>query len=223
MASLALALVSAGSARSEEILIGRSTSVSRTRPDWRTFLSGDMRELTSHSESTTEFDPDTKPVSIAGITLDVRGQSPIHSEATTRAVARRGDPEWGMVRLESVSTTADGQVIKTQYSLKLPSPDAPIVIGPVGGGEMSLPPRVQAVAGKELVFRSAPRLTEIRALLVAPTFDDLLAGSELREVRVPGTRVETGSMRVLASDGTAIGYYAGDVRVLRNEEYVSQK
>jgi len=213
----------AAPAPSGETLLGRSTSVTRNTPDWKSFFNGEMREVVTRAQTVTEYDADTSPVSIEGVTIDVRGQSPIHTDATVRTIARKGDPEFGTVRLESVSTTAAGEVVKTAYSFKQGSPDAAIAVGPLAGGEMSLPPREQVIGGRTFVVRSVSRITKITALLVAPSFEDLLAGREVHEVRERGAHVESGSMRVLSADGTLLGYYAGDLRVSRGEDHVSPK
>ena len=119
------------------------------------------------------------------------------------------------------STTAGGIVDETTFSFKLRQPQPPIVVGPMDGQEIEVPARERVIAGKTFTIRSTSRATAIDAIMVAPTIEDLIAGASIREVAEPGTRLVEGSMRVVGPDDTPIGYYAGDVRTARNEDFAT--
>src|SRR5262249_29202773 len=150
------------------------------------------------------------PVEVGGVPFDLVRTSPVKSETTTRTVGRPGDPEVGTTWIDSVSRTADGQVVRTSYSLRQPQP-GPVVIGPTDTGiEMRPPARELEIGGKRFRMTSVSRTVSIDSLLVVPTFADLLSGATPRDVRDPGARVEEGSLRVVSPSGEAIGFYAGD-------------
>jgi hypothetical protein len=207
-------------ARSAETRIGRSVSHNRTVYDWKRYFEGDWRDVLGRVESTTTYAPsDNPPVEVAGVPFDVVRSSPVKTESTTRTIARPGDAEVGTTWIESVSRTADGQVVRTSFSLRQPRPE-PIAIGPTDTGmEVRPPPREVEIGGKRFRVSSVSRTVSIDALLVVPTFADLLAGSAPRELRDPGARVETGSLRVVSASGEAIGFYAGDERTSRGEDF----
>lgn len=214
----------AGAHAGEEVLAGRSISTTTTIHDWQPFFGGDMRELVGHASTTTYQDAEaTQPVTVAGIKLDLVALSPVYTESLVRTITRQGDPDVGLIRVESISTTSRGEVTRTSFTLRQRSLDEPIVIGPLKGIEVTPPPREQVIAGKTLVFRSVTRNKEISALMITPTFEDLLAGRNIREIREPGARLESGSLRVLAPDGRPIGFFAGDVRIAHGEDYVRAK
>jgi hypothetical protein len=221
MLCLAIAL-SVRPASGEEVRAGSNVSSTTQLSEWARFFGTDMRELETQAYSTTYYDPaTTRPVVIDGVTIDLVAASPVETEAKIRTITRQGDPEFGTIRVESVSTTGRGDVVKLDYTLGQRSLDAPIVVGPLDGLEVTPPAHREVVGGKTFVFRSVSRNTEIAALLVAPSFEDLLAKRNLREVRERGARLETGSLRVLSADGKPVGYFAGDVRIAHGEDYVS--
>jgi hypothetical protein len=221
---VALGACAASATEPPGTLAGRSSSTTRSLSDWKGYFASDMGELRSRAETTTLYAPEANhPVKVAGVEFDLRAQSPIHTETLARVVTRQGDPELATVHIEATSTTAQGQVIKTSFSFKEPSYGAPIAVGKFDGTEMSWPTREAVVQGKTFVFHPVTHTTEITALLVAPTFEDLLAQKNLREAREPGTRLESGSLRVLGPDGAPLGFFAGDVRMASGEDYVAPK
>src|SRR5262249_49409532 len=151
-----------------------------------------MRELASHAETTTTYDAkDNAPVTVGGVAFDVASRSPVTTRSTIHTVTRRGDPDFGSIRIETTSTTAKGEVVETAFAVKQSS-DAPLAVGPieaVEAVETRPPPREITVAGKTALVSSASRTVEIQALLVAPTFEDLLAGRAIRAVSERGTHL----------------------------------
>ena len=207
--------------RAEEIPFGWSVSSTTTLSQWRDFFNSDLRELRSRAYSTTYYDDErTKPVSLAGVSLDARSASPVYTDATIRTVVLPGDPEYGTIRVESASTTARGRLVKSNFTLQEKSLDAPIVVGPLEGIAVTPPPHEEIIEGKRFVFRTVSRTAEVVAILVAPTFEDLLLGRNIQEIRTPGTRLEAGSLRVLSPEGQPNGFFAGDVRIAYGEDYV---
>ncbi|HZR81760.1 MAG TPA: hypothetical protein VFD92_11730 [Candidatus Binatia bacterium] len=218
------AAVAVPRAVAEEVLYAHSVSTSRTLVDWRSYFSGDMRELTTRSESTTVYDrKDNPPVRVGGVDLDPTRASPIESTSSVRYVARASDPDFGTIRVESHARTATGDVIDVGYSFKEPQPRPPLAVGPIDGQEIAIPPREQRIGGRTLVFRATTRTVAIDAILVAPSFLELIAGGQVREVRDPGAHMAEGSLRVVSATGEAIGYYAGDIRTSHGTEWVAPR
>jgi hypothetical protein len=202
------------------VRIGRNVSHNRTVYDWKRYFEGDWRDVWGRVESTTTYArAENPPVEVGGVPFDAVRASPVKTEGTTRTVARPGDPGVGTTQIESVSTTADGQVFRQSFSLRQPRPE-PIVIGPSDTGiEIRPPDRELDIAGKRFRLSSVSRTVSIDAILVVDTFADLLAGRTPREVRAPGTRVETGSLRVVSAGGEPVGYFAGDERTSHGEDF----
>jgi hypothetical protein len=219
VAALAL-LVAATGALAGQVQIGRNVSHSRTSYDWKRYFEGSWREVYGRVETTTTYDPADNPiVEVEGVPFALVRSSPVTTQTTTRTVARPGDPEVGTTSIDSVSKTADGFEVKTSFSLRQARPE-PIAIGPTDTGiEVRPPPREVEAGGKRFRVSSVSRTVSIDALFVVPTFADLLAGGASREVREPGTKVETGSLRVVSPTGEAIGFYAGDERTARGEDF----
>jgi hypothetical protein len=217
--ALALLLV-ASAARADEVRIGRGVSESRVLYDWKGYFEGAWREVHGRIESTTTYAPADNPVvEVGGVPFAVVRSSPIATESRSRTVARPGDPEVGTTRIDSVSKTADGQVVRTSHSLRQARPE-PIVVGPSDTGiEVRPPPRELEAGGKRFRVSNVSRTVSIDAILVVPTFAELLGGGAPREVREPGTRVESGSLRVVSPSGEALGFYAGDVRTSHGEDF----
>lgn len=220
---IAAALLTARCAAAQEVRIGVGVSTTRSTTDWSAFFSGDMREMVTRSESTTVYDPaDNPPKRVAGVDFDVASASPVASSAVTRYVALPSDPDYDTVSVDAESTTANGAVEETSFSFKLGGPQR-VVVGPMSGPEIDVPGHERVIAGKTFAFRSTSRTTAIDAILVAPTYDDLLAGREIREVREPGARLVPGSIRVAGPDGEPLGFYAGDLRTARNESFTTPR
>lgn len=208
-----LCCVSVTEARAEEIVVGRGTSTSRSSTDWKSYFHSDMKKLTTTSDTTTVFERSgNAPVVVSGVTFDLAASSPIHSKSVARSVALPQDPDFGTVELETTSVDAHGVETKVNFVLRDKNLMLPIVVGPMEGAVIRPPEHEQTIDGKSFVISSKTRTVEVMALIVAPTFEDLLAGTNLRDVAEPGTRIEKGTMRVLSAGGDAIGFYAGDLR-----------
>jgi hypothetical protein len=202
-----------GDACAEEVVVGRGTSTSRSATDWKGYFHSDMKTLTTTAETTTVFDRAGNPtVTVGGVPFDLAATSPIQSKSIARSVALPQDPEYGKVEIETTSVDAHGVETKVSFVLRDKSMMVPIVVGPLEGAIIRPPAHEQTVAGKTFVVSSQTRTVEVLALIVAPTFEDLLARTKLRDVTEPGTRIEKGTMRVLSASGEAIGFYAGDLR-----------
>ena len=200
-------------ARAEEIVIGRGTSTSRSSTDWKSYFHSDMKKLTTTADTTTVFERGgNAPVVVSGVTFDLAASSPIQSKSVARSVALPQDPEFGTIEIETTSLDARGVETKVSFVLRDKNLMVPIVVGPMEGAIIRPPEREQTIDGKTFVISSQTRTVEVLALIVAPTFEDLLAGTNLRDVSEPGTRIEKGTMRVLSASGDAIGFYAGDLR-----------
>lgn len=215
--SLLLCLLAAGvgvvDAAAEEIVVGRGTSTTRTSTDWKGYFNGDMRKLTTHAETTTVFDAASNaPVTVNGVPFDLPSTSPIKTSSTAHSVARPQDPDFGSVDVESRSVDAQGHEIRASFVLRDKNLMTPIAIGPMEGASVRPPEREETVAGKKFAISSSTRTVQVIAIIVAPSFEDLLAGRNLRDVTEVGTQLEKGTIRVLSPKGEAIGFYAGDVR-----------
>lgn len=210
--SLLLCLI-APAAGAEGIVVGRGTSTTRTSTDWKSYFSSDMKKLTTVADTTTVFDAaGNPPVTVNGVRFDMPATSPIKTRSTARTVALPQDPEFGAVEVESTSVDARGTEVRTSFVLRDKSLMTPIVVGPMEGAVVKPPERDEKIDGKTFAIASSTRTVEVLAIIVAPTFEDLLAARDLREVKEPGTRLEKGTMRVLSASGAPIGFYAGDVR-----------
>ena len=225
--ALAWLLASASaSADAQEVHYGRSASTTRSIIDWKGYFSGDMRELITRSETTTVYDPkDNPPVRVGGVDLDPTRSSPVESTSVARYVALPGDPDYGTIRVETRARTATGEVVDSAFQFKERMPRPPLAVGPMDGQEIEIPGRDQQIGGRSFSFRSTSRTVEIAALLVAPSFEDLIAGRNVREVRDPGARLVEGSLRVVGPGpgGEMLGYLAGDVRLSRGVERVTAR
>jgi hypothetical protein len=211
-------------ARAEEIVVGRGVSTSRSSTDWKGYFRGDMKKLTTTAETTTVFDRGANPpVTVSGVTFDLPATSPIKSKSVARSVALPQDPEYGTVEVDTTSVDARGVETKVNFILRDKNLMVPIVVGPMEGAIIRPPEHEQTVDGKTFVVSSKTRTVEVVALIVAPTFEDLLAGAKLHDVSEPGTRIEKGTMRVLSAAGEAIGFYAGDVRRADVVQFVSPR
>lgn len=196
-----------------EVVVGRGTSVTRSTTDWKSYFNSDMKKLTTHAATTTTFERGANdPVRVSGVPFDLAAASPIETKSVARTVARPTDPDFGSVEVESTSVDARGEEVRASFVLRDKSLMTPIVVGPMEGAGVRPPPREQTISGKLFVISSSTRTVEVEAIVVAPTFEDLIAARNLRDVTEPGTRLEKGTMRVLSPTGDAIGFYAGDVR-----------
>jgi hypothetical protein len=224
LASLAIVWLLSGVAGAQEVEFGRSVSTSRSLIDWKGYFSGDMRNLITHTETTTVYEAkDNPPVRVGGIDLDPTRSSPVESTSVARYFAVPGDPEYGTIRVETRAHTATGETVDTAFQFKERTPRPPLAVGPMDGQEIEIPAREQQIAGRSFSFRSTSRTVEITALLVAPSFEDLIAGRNVREVREPGARLVEGSLRVVGPGGEVIGYLAGDVRIAHGVERVTAR
>lgn len=196
-----------------EIVVGRGTSTTRSSTDWKSYFNSDMKKLTTNADTTTVFERGANdPVTVNGVPFDLAGASPIKTRSVARSVALPTDPDFGAVEVESTSIDAHGEEIRASFVLRDKSLMTPIVVGPMEGASVRPPPREQTIDGKTFAISSSTRTVEVKAIVVAPTFEDLLATRNLRDVTEPGTRIEKGTIRVLSPAGDAIGFYAGDVR-----------
>lgn len=210
---LVVCALAAAPAHAEEIVVGRGTSTTRSSTDWKGYFNSDMKKLTTSSETTTVFErASNAPVTVSGVEFDLAATSPIKSKSVARTIALPQDPDYGTVEVETTSVDAKGVETKVSFVLRDKNLMQPIVVGPMEGAIVRPPNREQTIDGKTFVISSKTRTVEVMALVVAPSFEDLLAGRNLREVSDPGTRIEKGTMRVLSASGEAIGFYAGDVR-----------
>jgi hypothetical protein len=208
----------------EAVPVGKYVSTTRAQGDWRGYFQSDLRELRMEARTETRFEPSGKPpVQVDGVAFDMEGSSPIVTESTTWSVVRPGDPDLGQTRVASKSRTATGETFEVRYTLTNEAMDSPLAVGPFRGKAIEPPPTEQVREGKTFELSSLTRTTEIVALLVAPTFEDLVAGHGIREVREAGTRLESGSLRVLDPSGKVVGFYAGDIRKARGEQLVRRK
>ena len=224
LALLVLCVAGAASVRAEEVVVGRGTSTTRTTTDWKGYFNGDMRKLTTHADTTTVFERGANdPVTVGGVPFDLAAVSPIKTRSVARSVARPNDPDFGAVEVESVSVDARGDEVKTSFVLRDPALMSPIRVGRMEGASVRPPAREQTIGGKAFAISSSTRTVEVMAILVAPTFDDLLASRGIREVSEPGTHLEKGTMRVLSPSGEPIGFYAGDVRRGDVVQFVEQR
>ena len=200
-------------AGADEIVVGRGTSTTRTSTDWKSYFNSDMKKLTTHAQTTTTFERGASdPVTVGGVPFDLAASSPIKTASVARTVARPTDPDFGSVEVESTSIDARGDEIRASFVLRDKSLMTPIVVGPMEGASIRPPARDQLIAGKTFAMSSSTRTVEVLAIVVAPSFEDLLAARNLRDVTERGTRLEKGTMRVLSPSGDPIGFYAGDVR-----------
>ena len=223
MVLIAAAIATARVAGAQEVRIGVGVSTTRSTIDWNAFFSGDMRVVVTRSESTTVYDPaDNPPTPVAGIDFDVASASPVRSTAVTRYVSLPSDPDFDTVTVDAESTTANGVVEETSFSFKLGGPQ-PVVVGPVNGPDTDVPGHQRVIGGKTFDFRSTSHATSIDAILVAPTYEDLIAGRDVREARAPGTRLVPGTLRVAGPDGEPLGFYAGDLRTARSESFATPR
>ena len=210
---LLLCLLVVRTAGAEEIVVGRGTSTTRTSTDWKGYFNGDMRMLTTHAETTTEFAAaGNAPVTVNGVTFDLPATSPIRTTSVARNIARPQDPEFGTVQVESNTVDAKGHEIRASFVLRDKNLMTPITVGPMEGASIRPPAREEVVDGKKFAISSSTRTVQVSAIIVAPTFDDLLASRNLRDVSEAGTQIEKGTIRVLSPKGEPIGFYAGDVR-----------
>lgn len=210
---LVLCVVSASSARADEIVVGRGTSTTRSTTDWKGYFNSDMKKLTTHADTTTSFERGPNdPIVVNGVPFDLAAASPIKTKSVARTVARPTDPDFGSVEVESTSLDARGQEVRASFVLRDKSLMTPIVVGPMEGASVRPPAREETIDGKTFAISSSTRTSEVLAIVVAPTFEDLIAARNLRDVTEPGTRLEKGTMRVLSPSGEAIGFYAGDLR-----------
>lgn len=210
---LLLAAVAVGEAAAEDIVVGRGTSTTRTSTDWKGYFNSDMKKLVTHADTTTVFERSANdPVTVSGVRFDLAAASPIKTKSIARTVARPQDPDFGSVEVESTSIDAHGQEVRTSFVLRDQSLMTPIVVGPMEGSSVRPPSREETIEGKTFSVSSSTRTVDVIAIIVAPSFEDLLAARSLREISEPGTRIEKGTMRVLAPSGEPIGFYAGDVR-----------
>jgi len=132
-------------------------------------------------------------------------------------------PKDAAVEVTTDSVDARGEKVHVGFVLRDKSLMVPIVVGPMEGALIRPPAREQTIEGKTFAITSATRTTEVMAILVAPTFEDLLARRDVREGSEPGTRIEQGTMRVLSPRGEPIGFYAGDVRRADVVQYVEPR
>jgi len=210
---LLLGIVAVSSARADEIVVGRGTSTTRSSTDWKGYFNSDMRKLTTHADTTTSFERGANdPIVVNGVPFDLAAASPIKSKSVARTVARPTDPDFGSVEVESTSLDARGQEVRASFVLREKSLMTPIVVGPMEGASIRPPAREETIDGKAFAISSSTRTSEVLAIVVAPTFEDLIAARNLRDVTEPGTKLEKGTMRVLSASGEPIGFYAGDVR-----------
>ncbi len=208
-----LCVVVVGPASAEEIVVGRGTSTTRTATDWKGYFNGDMRTLTTHADTTTAFAAaGNDPVTVSGVTFDLASTSPIRTTSVARNIARPQDPEFGTVEIESKSTDAKGHEVRASFVLRDKNLMTPIAVGPMEGATIRPPAREEVVDGKKFAVSSSTRTVQVIAIIVAPSFDDLLASRNLRDVPDAGTQLEKGTIRVLSAKGEPIGFYAGDVR-----------
>jgi hypothetical protein len=220
---IAAAITTARVAGAQEVRIGVGVSTTRNTIDWSAFFSGGMREVITRSQTTTVYDPaDNPPTPVAGVDFDVASASPVKSTAVTRYVPLPSDPDFDTVSVDAESTTANGVVEETSFSFKLGGPQ-PVVVGPMNGPDTDVPGHQRVIGGKTFDFRSTSHGTAIDAILVAPTYEDLIAGREIREAREPGTRLVQGSMQVAGPSGEPVGFYAGDLRTARNESFTTPR
>lgn len=212
-ALLLLLCLLAPAAYADEIVVGRGTSTTRTSTDWKGYFNGDMRKLTTHAATTTVFDAaGNAPVMVNGVRFDLPATSPIRTQSTAHTVARPQDPDFGAVEIESTSVDATGHEVRASFVLRDKSLMTPIAVGPMEGASVRPPEREETVDGKKFAISSSTRTVQVVAIIVAPSFEDLLAARDLREVSEVGTQLEKGTMRVLSPKGEPIGFYAGDVR-----------
>jgi len=217
---LAGALLVGTPAHAADVRVGRSVATSRTVCDWKAYFAGDMRELTSHSEMESVYEPAANPpVKVDGVEFDMARESPIRTKSVARSVARPGDPDFGTIHTENTSTTATGEVIATAFSFREREPRPPLAVGPFDGQAIRLPGRERTVDGRRFTLYSTSRTTAILAILIAPDFAHLLRGEGISETREPGARLEDGSLRVVSADGRELGFYAGDVRRVEGEDF----
>lgn len=213
MLSLLLCPLAVHDAAAEGIVIGRGTSTTRTSTDWKGYFNGDMRKLTTHADTTTVFDAAANaPVTVNGVPFDLPSTSPIETKSIAQTVARPQDPDFGAVEVQSSSVDAKGNQVKASFVLRDKSLMTPIAVGPMEGAMVRPPEREETVAGKKFAISSSTRTVQVMAIIVAPSFEDLLAARNLHDVTEPGTQLEKGTMRVLTPQGEPIGFYAGDVR-----------
>jgi len=206
-----------------EVPVGRGTSATRNQPDWKSYFNGDLRTLTMHSETRTVFPAGDNPrVDVGGVEFDIASWSPMQTKTVSRVTTRATDPDFGAILVESESKDALGRESKDSFTLRDKSLMVPIVVGPMVGTDITSS-REMTVDGKTFVLRSVSRTVSVDAILVAPTFEDLLAKRGVREVTELGTRTEAGTMRVLAPSGAPIGFFAGDVRRIAVELYAAPK
>lgn len=220
---IVLVLALAGEADAAEVLVGRGTSMTRNEMDWKSYFNGDLRTLSTHAETRTVFEArDNPPVEVDGVRFEVASWSPMHTKSIARVTTRATDPDFGAIRIESVSKDARGQEVVDRFTLRDKSLMAPIVVGPMKGADIETSREI-TLEGKTFVLRSVSRTVGVEAIIVAPTFEDLIAKRGLREVSEAGARTETGTMRVLSPQGEPIGFYAGDVRRIAVEQYARPK
>lgn len=202
-----------------EVVAGTFVATTRALLDWKAYLTGDLRELVSHAETTTVFEPAAEPPREAS-GLDLAAASPVRSRTVTRTVVRPGDPEFGTLRMETSGRTATGERFELHFTLRGEGFMKPARVGPMEGPEIRTPLREQRVDGRTVRVGAVSRTVEVQALLVASSLEDLLAGRGLHEVRAPGAHVSAGSLRVLSKDGQVMGLYAGDLRLTRGRVIV---